>query len=116
MQHMLGEATAMLIFTLLASGVFNAASSPTVEQDLTPHIDPVPAKQYYQSQFEHSPDTRSFMVMIPEPKKAVARQGRGAPKWLEPKGGWVSRKDLGRPFALKPLREGQVKPVKASEK
>ncbi len=106
----------MLIFTLLASGVFNAASSPTAEQDLTPLGEPAPAKQYYQRQFEHSPDTRSFMVIIPEPKKAVTRQGRSAPKWLEPKGGWVSRKDLGRPFALKPLREDQVKPAKASEK
>jgi hypothetical protein len=116
MQLMLGEVTAMLIFTLLASGVFNAASTPTVEVDLTPNNEPGPAKQYYQRQFEHSPDTRSFMVIIPEPKKAVTRQGRSAPKWLEPKGGWVSRKDLGRPFALKPLREGQVKPAKASEK
>ena len=116
MQHMLGEASAMLIFTLLASGVFNAAPSPSVEQDLTPHGEPAPTKQYYQSQFEHFPDTRSFMVIIPEPKKAVTRQGRNAPKRLEPKGGWVSRKDLGRPFALKPLREGQVKPAKASEK
>ncbi|WP_284360147.1 hypothetical protein [Candidatus Phycosocius spiralis] len=106
----------MLIFTLLVSGVFNAASIPTVEVDLTPNSEPSPAKQFYQRQFEHSPDTRSFMVIIPEPKKTFTRQSRSAPKWLEPNGGWVSRKDMNRPFAIRPLREGHVKPAKTSEK